>query len=116
MPTPNSLPLTNLLALARQGGADAASEVLNLAYTELRKKAERLFAGERPGDTLQPTALVHEAWFKLVDKEGRLNVPEGNRRVFYEVAANAMRQVLIDHAKRRDAAKRGSGRSQGQYR
>jgi len=46
-----------------------------------------------------------------VDKEGQLNVPDGNRRVFYEVAANAMRQVLVDHARRRDAAKRGSGRA-----
>lgn len=111
MSMPVSLPLTNLLALARQGDADAASEVLDLAFTELRKKAERLFAGERLGHTLQPTALVHEAWLKLVDKEGHLNVPEGNRRVFFEIAANAMRQVLVDHARRRDAAKRGSGRA-----
>jgi RNA polymerase sigma factor (TIGR02999 family) len=111
MPTPNSLPLTELLALARDGDAVAASEVLNLAYVELRKNAKRLVARERIGHTLQPTALVHEAWIKLQGTGGQLKVPDGNRRVFFAIAANAMRQVLVDHARRRDAARRGSGRA-----
>ena len=111
MSTPSSLPLTELLALARDGDAAVASEVMKLAYTELRKRAKRLFARERIGHTLQPTALVHEAWLKLVGSEGQLKVPEGNRVDFYKIAANAMIQVLVDHARRRDAAKRGRGRA-----
>jgi RNA polymerase sigma factor (TIGR02999 family) len=73
-------------------------------YAELREVADRLLRRESPGHTLQPTALVHEAWFKLAGNAAPDAVDRGH---FLALAARAMRQVLVDHARRRSAAKRG---------
>src|SRR5262245_44437011 len=75
-----------------------------LVYSELRELAKRHFRKERPGHTLQPTAVVHEAYFRLVDQT---RVTWKNRGHFLAVAAQAMRRILIDHARGRDAEKRG---------
>jgi RNA polymerase sigma factor (TIGR02999 family) len=91
---------------ARAGEADALERLFPLVYDELRRTASRLLRGERPGHTLQPTALVHEAYLKLV---GAPAPDWQNRAHFMGVAARAMRQLLIDHARRRQAAKRGGG-------
>jgi RNA polymerase sigma factor (TIGR02999 family) len=76
-------------------------------YDELRAAAARLLAREQAAGTLQPTALVHEAWLKLEGSDGRWR----DRGHFVALAARAMRQVLVDHARRRDAAKRGGGQA-----
>jgi RNA polymerase sigma factor (TIGR02999 family) len=96
--------ITTLLRRASDGEADAARELLPLVYDELRRVAARHLAGERSGHTLSPTALVHEAWLRLSGDQ-----PPGlaDRRQFFAIAARRMRQVLIDHARLRDAAKRG---------
>lgn len=95
-------------ALLRRAGADGAAdpELLQRVYAELRGLADRLLLGERAGHTLSPTALVHEAWLRLAG--GRLGTVE-DRRQFFAIAAHRMRQVLVDHARRRDAEKRGGG-------
>ena len=94
-----------LRALAR--GERAASEaLLQRVYDELRTLAAARMAHERPGHTFQPTALVHEAWLRLVGD--RATAWEG-RAHFYGAAAEAMRRILVDHARRRGAAKRGGG-------
>lgn len=92
--------------LRRLSAGDAAAEVdlLALVYTQLRQLAARQLAGERAGHTLSPTALVHEAWMRLSDDS---SLAPADRRQFFGVAARRMRQVLVDHARRRDAAKRG---------
>jgi RNA polymerase sigma factor (TIGR02999 family) len=82
-----------------------AEALLSAVYGELRDLAARQMRGERAGHTLQPTALVHEAWMRLVDGE----VGFDSRAHFFGTAARAMRQVLVDHARRRDAGKRGGG-------
>jgi RNA polymerase sigma factor (TIGR02999 family) len=88
--------------------ADRSSERLaELVYDELRKVAQRRLAEERPGHTLQATALVHEVYLKL--SEGRQK-PWSGRAEFFAAAAEAMRRILIDHARRRGAEKRGGGR------
>ena len=79
-----------------------------LVYEELRSMAARYLRSENPGHTLQPTALVHEAYLKLVDQK---RVRWKNRAHFYGVASQAMRRILLDHARSRDAAKRGGGRT-----
>ena len=81
--------------------------LLPLVYGQLRAVAERALAAERPGHMLQATALVHEAYLKLVD--GR-EVPWANRAHFYTAAAEAMRQILLDHARAAGRVKRGGGR------
>jgi RNA polymerase sigma factor (TIGR02999 family) len=86
--------------------ASAAAELLPLVYDELRRLAWRYMGDERGNHTLDPTALVHEAWFKLVGDEGHNTQFEG-RGHFLGVAARAMRQVLVDHARQRGAQKRG---------
>ena len=88
------------------GGAQRAEELLPLVYDELRSLARARMARERPGHTLQPTALVNEVWLQFV-KGADLDL--SNRSHFLAVAANAMRRLLIDHARSRDAAKRGGG-------
>ncbi len=95
---------TLLLARAGAGNASAAAELLPLVYEQLRDMAGSYFRGQPADQTLQPTALVHEAYLKLV------RVPDGNwesRVHFCAVAATAMRQILHDRARRRRAAKRG---------
>jgi RNA polymerase sigma factor (TIGR02999 family) len=89
-----------------QGDPKAAEELLPLVYEELRKLAAHKMAGEAPGQTLQPTALVHEAWLRLVGNEG---AQFANRAHFFAAAAEAMRRILVERARRRSALKRGSG-------
>jgi RNA polymerase sigma factor (TIGR02999 family) len=89
--------------------ADAHDALINAVYAELRALAARLLAGERPGHTLSPTALVHEAYLRIV---GDSAVAAADRRQVIAIAARRMRQVLVDHARRRDAGKRGGGHLQ----
>lgn len=89
-----------------QGDPKAAKELLPLVYGELRRLAAQKMAHEAAGHTLQPTALVHEAWMRL----GGSDAPTfENRAHFFGAAAEAMRRILIEHARRRSAAKRGAG-------
>ena len=98
--------LTRILERVQQGDAKAADQLLPLVYEELRKLAAAKMAHERPGHTLQPTALVHEAWLRLGGSEGP---PFHNPAHFFGAAAEAMRRILIERARRRIAAKRGGG-------
>ena len=98
--------VTALLERVRHGDAAAEEELVPLVYEELRRAAEYLLRREQPGHTLQPTDLVHEGYLKLVGGEG---ADARSRRHFIAIAARAMRQVLVDHARRRGAAKRGAG-------
>lgn len=98
--------ITELLVSWSGGDRAALERLLPLVYDELRRVAARRLARERPGHTLQPTALVHETYLKLVDQdrarwEGRLQ--------FFSVAAELMRRILVDHARARATAKRGKG-------
>jgi len=97
---------TRLLAKLARGNGEAADELLPVVYDELRWLADRYLQDE-PGDhTLQPTALVHEVYIRLVADTERT---WENRSQFFAVASRAMRHLLIDHARRRQAAKRGGG-------
>jgi RNA polymerase sigma factor (TIGR02999 family) len=100
--------LTRLLAGARDGDARAAAELFPLVYTQLRNLARRRMAEERAGHTLQATALVHEVYLKLIGPERA--GPWAGRGQFFFAAAEAMRQILIDHARKRRGLKRGGGR------
>lgn len=98
--------VTQILRQIREGGEQSAEQLLSLVYTELKRIAAQKMAGEAPGNTLQPTALVHEAWMKLVgDGEPHFE----NKAHFFSAAAEAMRRILVDSARRKHAAKRGSG-------
>ena len=99
--------VTELLQAWSQGETSAAERLVPLVYDELRARAAAVLRGERPGHTLTPTALVNEAYLRLVDQ--RLPRLEG-RKHFYAIAARVMRQVLVDHARARKAAKRNVGR------
>lgn len=105
---PPGAQLTRLLQSWRQGDSGAADELVSLVYAELRHMAKAKLRDERPGHTLQATALVHEAWMRLMNQHG---VSWQNRAQFFAVAAQAMRRILVDHARRRSAAKRGDGTS-----
>ena len=95
--------LTLLLASWAKGNQEALNELTPLVYKELRQLAASYLRKERQGHTLQPTALVHEAYLRLVDQSG----PNWqNRSHFYGVAARLMRQILVDHARRKRAGKR----------
>jgi RNA polymerase sigma factor (TIGR02999 family) len=97
---------THVLERAEQGDPKAAGELLPMVYEELRRLAAQKMAREAAGHTLQPTALVHEAWMRL----GGSEAPSfQNRAHFFGAAAEAMRRILIEHARRRLAAKRGAG-------
>jgi RNA polymerase sigma factor (TIGR02999 family) len=85
-------------------GRKAASELLPLVYDELRRLAAHKLANEAPGQTLQPTALVHEAWLRLVGSE---DAKFENRGHFFAAAAEAMRRILVDNARRKHRLKRG---------
>ena len=100
--------VTQILDRARQGDSLAASELLPLVYQELRRIAAHKMAAEPAGHTLQPTALVHEAWLRLVDKDGQAQFQ--NRAHFFGAAAEAMRRILIDRARRKQAQKHGAGK------
>ena len=97
---------TQLLKAMERGDPNAAAELLPLVYEELRRLATHRMAGEAAGHTLQPTALVHEAWLRL----GADQQPGWQSRAhFFGAAAEAMRRILIERARRRVAAKRGGG-------
>lgn len=98
---------TEILRNLSDGRGDAAEQLFPLVYDELRALAARCLRHERADHTLQPTALVHEAFLKLVDQAA---VAGKGREHFVGIAARAMRQVLVDHARRHSAAKRGGGR------
>ena len=98
--------VTAALVAWKDGAAGAADRLLELIYPELHRIAERQMRRERAGHTLQPTALVHEAYLKLVDQS---HVDWRNRAHFLGVAAQAMRRLLVDHARGRDRDKRGGG-------
>ncbi|NOT30363.1 MAG: sigma-70 family RNA polymerase sigma factor [Planctomycetes bacterium] len=101
--------LTRILRDSRAGRTGAAEELAVLLYDELRALARQELAGERPAHTLQPTALVHEAYLRLVGKDG---AAFESRAHFFGAAATAIRRVLVDHARRRARAKRGGGVAQ----
>ena len=98
--------VTNLLVEWSQGDKAAFDRLLPLVYGQLRSIAARHFRRERPGHALQPTALVHEAYLKLIDQR---RADWKNRAQFFGVAAQVMRRILIDHARAQRTAKRGAG-------
>ena len=109
MPDQSPTQVTHLLGELEQGDRSAAQRLFPLVYSELRALAGSFFAQQLPGHTLQPTALVHDAYLKMV---GSLDSKDAtpayrNRGHFFAIAAKAMRQILTDHARRRMAAKRG---------
>jgi len=98
--------VTDLLLSWRQGDAAALDRLVPLVYDELRRVAQRRLRGESPGHALQATALVHEVYLRLVDVD-RMTLT--SRAHFFGVAATLMRQILVDHARRQRADKRGGG-------
>ena len=101
--------VTHTLAALEQGDPHAADRLLPLVYDELRKLAAQKLAQEKPGQTLQPTALVHEAYLRLVGTDDQATHWTG-RGHFFAAAAQAMRRILVEAARRRKAEKRGGGR------
>jgi len=100
--------VSRLFSCAREGDSHAAAELFPLIYAELRSLARQRMANERAGHTLQATALVHEVYLKLL---GDRRNPWASRKQFFFAAAEAMRQILIDHARARGGLKRGGGRN-----
>ena len=98
--------ITTLLEGWRRGDKEASDQVLALVYTDLRRLARRELGRRGRQGTLQPTALVHEAYLRLAGPSER---PWKNRGHFFSVAAQAMRQIVVDHARRRLSLKRGGG-------
>ena len=98
--------VTRLLEAARDGEGTALDRLLPIVYDELRRIADLELRREAPGHTLRATGLVHEAYMKLV---GSTALEVNDRAHFFSVASRAMRQVLVDHARRRKSAKRGGG-------
>src|SRR5262245_54908574 len=99
--------VTRILEALEQGDPSAAADLLPLVYDELRKVAAQKLAHEPPGQTLDATALVHEAYLRLVGPD---DAPRfDGRGHFFAAAAEAMRRVLVDHARRKRADKRGGG-------
>ena len=97
-------PVTQLLEAARRGEPHAAAELLPLVYAKLRKLAAAKLANEKPGQTLDATALVHEAYLRLVGDQAF-----DGRGHFFAAAAEAMRRILVEQARRRKSLKRGGG-------
>jgi RNA polymerase sigma factor (TIGR02999 family) len=98
--------ITELLLAWSGGDREALEKLTPLVYRELRRLAESYLRRERPGHTLQPTALAHEAYIKLIDQQ---SVSWRNRAHFFGIAAQTMRRILVDHARARLAEKRGGG-------
>jgi RNA polymerase sigma factor (TIGR02999 family) len=98
--------VTRILQSFKKDDPQAARELLPLVYEELRRLASHKMAGEAPGHTLQPTALVHEAWLRLAASNQR---SWENRAHFFSAAAEAMRRILVEHARRKKSLKRGGG-------
>jgi RNA polymerase sigma factor (TIGR02999 family) len=99
--------VTHILSRLEAGESAAANELLPQVYEELRELAAARLQREKPGQTLQATALVHEAYLRLVD--GGADQPWDNRGHFFAAAAEAMRRILVEHARRRASLKRGGG-------
>src|ERR1043166_5158352 len=102
-PSPN---VTELLCAWTAGEKSALDQLIPVVYAELRRQASRYLRRELPGHTLQTTALVNEAYVRLVDQK---NVRWQNRAHFFGIAAQMMRRILVDYARSRDYAKRGGG-------
>jgi len=105
--------VTNILYALEQGDPGAASQLLPLMYDELRILAAQKLAQEQPGQTLQPTALVHQAYLRLVtppQQAGREEPPWDSRGHFFAAMAEAMRRILVENARRKTRAKHGGGR------
>lgn len=102
--------VTVMLQGIAAGDTGAAAQLLPVVYEELRALARAHLAGERAGHTLQPTALVHEAYLRLVGGEQGGDRAFNGRQHFFATAATAMRRILVDHARERNALKRGAGR------
>ena len=98
--------LTHVLRAVQQGDAKASEESFRLVYEELRKVAAQKMAGEAPGQTLQATALVHEAWLRIAGSNAKV---WENRRHFFAAAAEAMRRILVEAARRKKRLKHGGG-------
>jgi RNA polymerase sigma-70 factor (ECF subfamily) len=107
MPTPSGPSVTVLLERARSGDSEALSALLPLVYDELRRIARGQMRRERPGQTINSTGLVHEAWMRL---SAASHLAPHNKAHFLAIAANAMRQILVERARARHAAKRGGHR------
>jgi RNA polymerase sigma factor (TIGR02999 family) len=101
--------VTRLLDAAAAGDRQAAADLLPVVYDELRRLAAVRLAGERPGHTLDATALVHEAYLRLLGPG--VDAPFANRRHFFAAAAQAMRHILVESARRKGAQKRGGRRA-----
>src|SRR4051812_32634546 len=99
--------VTQLLDAAANGDPTAAAAILPLVYDELRQLAAARMVYEQPGHTLDATALVHEAYLRLIGPDGANQY--ANRRHFFAAAAEAMRRILVDHARRRSSTKRSGG-------
>jgi RNA polymerase sigma factor (TIGR02999 family) len=102
--------VTQILNAIEQGDPNAAEDLLPLVYNELRKLAAERLAREKPGQTLDPTALVHEAYLRLTDAGGTSGAPDkhwNGRGHFFAAAAEAMRRILIERARAKGRAKRG---------
>ena len=106
MAVPDEKSVTQMLADWRKGDRSALDKLMPMVYEELRRLASSYLRRERPDHTLQPTALVHEAYFRLVDQR---NVSWQNRAHFFGIAARMMRRILVDHARSHLYAKRGGG-------
>ncbi len=102
--TPSSSNVTQLLHDWSNGDQEVLDKLIPIVYAELRRQAARYLRRERPGHTLQTTALIHEAYIRLIDQR---NVRWQNRAHFFAIAAQLMRRILVDHARSRQAAKRG---------
>ena len=105
MPPLDQGEVTQLLGLAREGQTDAVDKLMELVYDELRRLATNVFRKERMEHTLQPTALVHEAYLRLL---GPHSLQATNKSHFRAIAGVAMRRVLVDHARRKTAEKRST--------
>jgi RNA polymerase sigma factor (TIGR02999 family) len=104
--------VTQILSALEEGDPHAAEQLLPLVYDELRRLAAQKLAQEKPGQTLQATALVHEAYMRLVGSEDAAASAKphwDNRRHFFAAAAEAMRRILIDNARRKERPKHGGG-------
>ena len=103
--------VTRMLDAIGRGEADSARDLLPLVYAELKRLAAQRLSREAPGQTLQPTALVHEAYLRLVGPDGSGGSDWNGRAHFFGAAAEAMRRILIENARRRAAEKHGGGRA-----
>ena len=101
--------VTQILAAAERGDPNAIGQLLPLVYEELRRLASRKLVNEAPGHTLQPTALVNEAYLRLVGTAGDQGQQWAGRRHFFGAAAEAMRRILVESARRKRSQKRGGG-------